>query len=147
MPDRRYRAISETRLKDFNDQFHIDAIRSAAPAARTRIRDAAAEAGLSCDALCDLEVAVGEAISNAILYGSMETGAHVRVRCWGSEDLDTFCVEITDTGAGFNPADFASPACSEDIGGRGLSIMRALVDDLQIQYNGHGMVVTLTKHG
>ena len=134
-------------MKDFKDHFHIDATRSAAPSARTRIRDDAAEAGLSADAIFDLEVAAGEAISNAILYGSLEAGSFVGIRCWGNVDRNAFCVEITDTGAGFDPADFALPACGEDLGGRGLSLMRALVDDVQILYNGHGMVVTLTKRG
>lgn len=133
-------------MKEFRDRFQIQALRSAAPAARIRVREAAVAAGLPQAAALDLEVAVGEAISNAILYGSQNGKFPVSICSFSSPDRNAFTVEISDCGPGFDPASVKS-AFLEDVGGRGLAIMRALVDEVRLIHDGSGMVVSLVKKG
>jgi len=134
-------------VNDYRDQFQIAAIRGEAPKARARIRDGAVSAGLPMNAILDLEVAVGEALSNAILYGSQDGGSRVDICCEGSMRNDSFIVEIVDTGAGFDPGTARTASSYDDVGGRGISIMRALVDALRIYHNGSGTVVELVMKG
>ena len=134
-------------MNDYRDQFQIAAIRSEAPKARARIRDGALSSGLPMPAILDLEVAVGEALSNAILYGSQDSASRISICCEGSMRKDSFIVEVVDSGAPFDPGTARAASSYDDVGGRGISIMRALVDKLRIYHNGEGTVVELVMKG
>ena len=134
-------------MNDYRDQFQIAATRSDAPKARVRIRAGALSAGLSMPSILDLEVAVGEALSNAVLYGSHDGSCRIDICCAGSARENRFTVEVVDSGAGFDPDTARTASSYDDVGGRGIGIMRALVDTLRIYHNGSGTVVELVKNG
>src|ERR671911_2627650 len=80
-----------------------------------------------------LRVVLSEAISNAILRGNCEDRAKwVEVRA----ELvpDSIRVYVTDEGCGFDPSSVPEPlqpARLDEVGGRGLYLIRKLVDAVQ----------------
>ena len=100
--------------------------------ARERVLAVAARAGFSLADLGDIEIAVGEAVTNAILYGSptADSGVTILIGLMGH----VFHVEVRvdeDTDA---------------LGGRGLRLMWALMDEVELHYGGQGMVAQFTKN-
>lgn len=109
--------------------------------ARVRIAELASQLPFSEDDMFDLTLAVGEALGNAADH-----------TC-GDGILSTVCayddrivVEVTDCGEGFDPCECSGLDCGEDRG-RGIKLMRLLVDDVDIRPkpSGKGMVVRLVK--
>ncbi|MHB1224577.1 MAG: ATP-binding protein, partial [Gemmatimonadaceae bacterium] len=94
----------------------------------------------------NVPVALSEALSNAILRGNDEDPEKsVRVRVVAS--TDSMVLEIRDEGEGFDleasTHDPADPANLEREDGRGLFLMRALMDDVD-RFDDGGNVVRLT---
>lgn len=94
----------------------------------------------------NLPVALTEALSNAILRGNGEDAAkEVRVRVEFTDDA--LVVEVEDEGLGFDleacTEDPTSPENLEREDGRGLFLMRALVDRVEA-FRGSGNIVRLT---
>lgn len=94
----------------------------------------------------NVPVALSEALSNAILRGNEENpDKAVRVRVRASRDA--MVLEIHDQGDGFDldasTHDPADPANLEREDGRGLFLMRALMDEVE-RYDDDGNVVRLT---
>ena len=102
--------------------------------------------GFRPPALDDIEVAVGEAATNAILYGSPTASSRIVVTSWFDPSEKTFYVEIRDQGRGFDPNSMHPGEDTDALGGRGLRLMRALMDSINLHYDGQGMSVQLTKH-
>ncbi len=91
----------------------------------------------------NFQVALSEALSNAILYGNRRDPAK-RVRVEVTIRGATLIAEITDEGHGFDPSSIPDPRKPENItrpNGRGLFLMRELVDE--VRYNARGNSVTL----
>ncbi len=94
----------------------------------------------------NVPVALTEALSNAILRGNAEdAGKQVRIRAEVSELR--LIVEVEDEGEGFDleacTADPARPENLEREDGRGLFLMRSLMDRVE-RFRGDGNVVRLT---
>lgn len=91
----------------------------------------------------NFRVGLTEALSNAMLYGNAEDPAKcVRVEVHLSEAEIT--ARVTDQGAGFDPCSVPDPTSPENLcrsGGRGLFLMRKLLDE--VHYNDRGNCVTL----
>lgn len=94
----------------------------------------------------NVPVALSEALSNAILRGNdgdPEKAVRLRVEAAG----DSMVLEIRDEGEGFDleasTHDPADPANVEREDGRGLFLMRALMDDVE-RFDDDGNVVRLT---
>lgn len=97
--------------------------------------------------MLNLPVALTEALSNAILRGNADDPRkHVRVRA--HVDHHMLVVEVTDQGAGFNldscTIDPTTPDRLESEDGRGLFLMRKLMDSVECRGDGDGNVVRLT---
>ena len=91
----------------------------------------------------NFRVSLTEALSNAMLYGNgKDPDKRVRVEVIvGDEEL---VARVTDEGEGFDPTgvpDPRSPDNLEKAGGRGLFLMRELMDE--VHYNERGNQVTL----
>ncbi len=82
----------------------------------------------------NVPVALSEALSNAILRGNRED-PHKRVRIRATVDERRLVLEIADEGVRFdldaNTRDAADPANLEREDGRGLFLMRALMDQVE----------------
>ena len=94
----------------------------------------------------NVRVALAEAISNAILRGNGDAhNKHVRVRATVSDDAVVF--DVVDEGPGFDlAADRPDPTSPENIeheDGRGLFLMKSLMDNVE-RFQADGNVVRLT---
>jgi serine/threonine-protein kinase RsbW len=107
-------------------------------------------AGFGEDDALNVGIAVREAVINAIRHGNrMEASRKVdvllRVRPM------SITARIRDEGEGFDPAATPDPTAETNLlqtSGRGILLIRAVVDDVDFQYReGRGMEVTLTKKG
>ena len=94
---------NEQDVKDHQDQFEITAQPQNAATARERVKRAALQAGFRSPAIDDIEVAVGEAATNAILYGSPTATSRIIITCWFNPSEQAFHIEIRDQGSASTP--------------------------------------------
>lgn len=107
-------------------------------AARRFLVERAAEGGLGAERAMDLALAANEAITNALMYGGGVEG----VWAWGEDGR--FLCQIEDRGNGIaDPLASYLPPPPVAVHGRGLWIVRQLVDLLQIEPKPTGTVVRL----
>ena len=126
-------------------RFRIASNRDAVAPAVERILDVVRDVGLNADRQADLAVAITEALSNAAVHGNrLKPSRRVQVDVVVTP-RDSAVIEIKDSGAGFDleaVADPTDPKHLLDADGRGIFLMRRLVDSLE--YLDHGSRVRLT---
>ena len=93
----------------------------------------------------NFRTALAEALGNAIRYGTGEgPGKLVRVRVELGRDVVR--IHVTDGGNGFDTSRLPDPTRADNIAredGRGLFVMRHLVDDVAFNEKGNGICLTL----
>ncbi|SRR5579872_1996731 len=93
----------------------------------------------------DVEIALREALANAIIHGNHEDRRkHVHVTCRCKPDEVSFAVK--DEGKGFDTNNLPDPTAPENIGsvhGRGIHVMKALMDEVHFEEG--GVVVHMRK--
>ncbi len=95
----------------------------------------------------NFRVSVTEAIANAILYGNRSDPEKI-VRIEVRLDPDMVVVSVVDQGKGFNPAavpDPTVPPFLDSPGGRGLFLIRHLMDDIRFNERGNGVRMVLQR--
>jgi len=101
--------------------------------------------GWSTDDKFSIQMALEEAIMNAIKHGSAcdpSKLVDIELRF----DDQTFEAPISDCGGGFDPADVPDPTADENVGktcGRGLMLMKNFFDT--VEYNQSGNEVKMMK--
>ena len=113
--------------------------------ARLALSGLAREAPLDEELLADLKLAVTEACGNAVRHAYPESDGEVCVSYVVAEDSIVMIVE--DQGAGIAPDESPKPTPAPLEGGMGISIISAVVDDLDVRAgaDGRGTVVRMTK--
>ena len=117
------------------------------PAVERVVEAARHLAGLDRDAAFRVRVALGEAVANAVLYGSGEDRERL-VKIDLATSADELRVRVADEGSGFDPSAVPDPTTKSGIDrnrGRGLLLMRTLSDD--VRFNDIGNEVTLVFRG
>ncbi len=109
----------------------------AVPQARHQAMQACTEAGLTEDDCFTLDLALGEALANAVLHGAppaaSEDGRHVCLSLWGFGDR--LIIHVCDRGPGFSPPPppYQMPdAAWGTTSGRGLPLMETLTDAMVV---------------
>lgn len=96
------------------------------------------------EVLADLKLALTEACSNSVRHAYEEgRGGTVEVRYELADDR--LSVEVLDEGSGFDPGSATNDERELDEGGLGIAIIRALVDELDIESNDGGSSLRFTK--
>jgi len=94
-----------------------------------------------------LELAVREAVANAIIHGNGEDKSKrvsVAVRC----ESDELVIEVSDQGVGFDPDKLPDPCKTENLlrpNGRGIFYMKKCMDSIDYDFQPEGTVVTMRK--
>ena len=93
----------------------------------------------------NLRTALAEALGNAIRYGNGEDPDRV-VRVYVELGRDFVRIHVHDDGHGFDPSRLPDPTHPENLEreyGRGLFVIRHLVDDVAFNEKGNGICLTL----
>jgi len=118
--------------------------REAISGAVDSILDIARECGCVDGSKAGLEIALHEALANAVVHGNAADAAkRVVLRCYANPG-DALIVAVRDEGGGFDPAKVPDPR-SDDRKllhhGRGLFLMRELLDHLTYRKGGREVVL------
>jgi anti-sigma regulatory factor (Ser/Thr protein kinase) len=95
----------------------------------------------------NLRVALCEALANAMIYGNeLDPAKGVQIHVTVTEPR--FVIEVADEGRGFAPGaltDIPLPQDLEAIGGRGLFLIRKLMDDAYLNDRGNVLCMVLRR--
>jgi len=100
---------------------------------------------LSQEELDNLAIAVTEAVGNAIIHGN-GSDPEKRVRITFSVAAGFLTIEVSDEGRGFDPAVLSDPLLPENLmkeSGRGIFILKSLMDRVDFQFTPEGTVVRM----
>ena len=112
------------------------------PVSRHIVRDALREIGVADDCAHDVAVAQSEACTNVVDHSGPGDEYEVSVEING----DRCTIRVVDTGQGFDERVVDDGASAESERGRGIQLMRALVDRVHFQSDpGTGTAVHLEK--
>ncbi len=122
----------------------IESIAQAADEAAKVVR----RAGLSSDAAFGVDMAVREAVTNAVLHGNRQDETKT-VEVEFRDSPRQLVITVRDRGAGFNLEEVEDPTDAQNIlktSGRGILFMRTFMDDVEwSQHPEGGTVVRMTK--
>jgi serine/threonine-protein kinase RsbW len=117
----------------------IEAINDAASVAAQFVK----RAGLSDDAAYGVDMAVREAVTNAVLHGNRQDEAKtVEVRFKSSQDVIE--ISVRDQGKGFDLERVPDPTDPQNLlktNGRGILFMRTFMDDVEWSHHAEGGTV------
>ena len=122
----------------------LDSVNSA-EASATRF---AAGAGFDEDEIARISMAVREATINAVLHGNAYDPAK-KVGFVLERTRDAMVITITDQGQGLDPNKIPDPLAPENLlkqSGRGIFLIRAFMDEVQIRMLHPGTEIKLIKH-
>ena len=110
-----------------------------------------------CSTCCDyarrfnlnFRVGLTEALSNAMIYGN-DGDPEKRVRVEVTVKVEEVAVRVTDQGVGFDPTSVPDPTLPDNItktGGRGIFLMKALMDEVRFNDQGNSVTLVLRLEG
>ena len=92
----------------------------------------------------DLEIAVREALANAMIHGNaFQDSKRIFLRCYGAP-TDSLLILVRDEGNGFDPDEVPDPRTADRIHlqhGRGLLLMRTLMDYVEFRRQGREVLI------
>ena len=109
---------------------------------------AATEAGFSEDEVMSIAMAVREAVVNAVLHGNAYDPAK-KVTLALEQNQEGLVITIRDQGRGLDLDSVPNPVDPENLlkqSGRGIFLMRSLMDEVRISPSLTGTEVKLVKH-
>ena len=107
------------------------------------LRDCGAEESV----VADIAISVSELVNNAVAHGSRYAPDQPIIITIDKMN-GAVTITVSDQGTGFNPDDIADPLADENLlkeAGRGIFIVRSLMDAVDINASGQGTTVTITK--
>jgi serine/threonine-protein kinase RsbW len=100
--------------------------------------------------ILDTQLAVEEAITNAIVHGYHETGTEgeISIRCQATKGIVE--IQIEDTAPPFDPLSLPEPDLTSDIderqiGGLGIFLIRQVMDEIVYRYEKNKNILVLVK--
>lgn len=115
------------------------------PEIENYIIDKISKLNLSHEMMNNIELAVAEAAANSILHGNKsDESKNVTIKIGITDSV--LSISFKDEGTGFIPSEVPDPTKPENIlkgSGRGIHIMKSLVDDLNYSFSDSGTELTL----
>jgi len=122
----------------------LPSTREAINIAVVKVMKVAREAGCIASEIADVEIAVREALANAIIHGNEgRPDKKVLLRCYGDPE-DGILLAIRDEGKGFDPSTVPDPRSAERLTlphGRGIFLMHELMDHAEHRKGGREVVL------
>ena len=103
--------------------------------------------GVNESVVADIAISVSELINNAIVHGnknSSEKSVSMKI----TRDKGKVVIVIRDEGGGFMPDEVPDPLADENLlheVGRGLFIVRSLMDEVEVTPSSSGTTITIKK--
>ncbi len=97
--------------------------------------------------IADIAISVSELVNNAINHGNARND-HKNVVVEINRNTSVVTISVLDEGAGFNPDTLADPLAEENLlkeVGRGIFIVKSLMDTVDIKPSPHGTKIVMTK--
>lgn len=118
------------------------------PCGLTLVVQCAMAAGFSSKRVTEIELAVEEALANICFYAYPDSSGEVELRCTWDETRH-FLIELIDAGIPFDvlarPApDITVGAAEQPLGGWGIPLIRALMDNVTYHREGARNILRLT---
>ena len=132
--------------KDYSHRWRtrIPSTKQALPGAVARFMEIAGVAGFLGDCRADIEIALKEALANALDHGNAYSKSKmIFVRCYAAPRMG-FLIAVRDEGPGFDPEQVPDPRNTERLTlqhGRGLFLMRNLMDFIEFRKGGSEVVL------
>ena len=101
-------------------------------AAAAAVAEFVGRSGVSDDAAFGIDMAVREAVTNAVLHGNRQDD-NKTVELVLKSSPDAVEISVHDQGPGFNPEDVPDPTSTENLlktSGRGIFFMRTFMDEV-----------------
>lgn len=98
--------------------------------------------------IADIAISVSELVNNAICHGNKSSGEKT-VQVSIGRNGSKISITIVDQGGGFDPENIEDPLADENLlkeAGRGIFIVRNLMDSVEFGDVTGGTAVTITKH-
>jgi len=112
------------------------------------LNDSLERMGMDGEARHWVDIAVREAVANAIKHGNRQDPTK-KVRVDADLEGADLVIRVEDEGVGFDPSELDDPLAPENLlkpNGRGIFYMRSFMDEIQyVPRPGGGTVVTLRK--
>jgi len=127
-------------------RFRMPSRRAAIAPTVERILEAVRDVGLSADRRADLAVATAEALSNAAVHGNHTKPRAMVVVTVGVAPRHKATIEVKDSGPGFDYTAVSDPTDPSNLltpRGRGVFLMRRLVDHLEFHPPGNCVSLTI----
>jgi serine/threonine-protein kinase RsbW len=108
---------------------HIEAVAEAAAAAADFVK----QCGAGEEAAFGVDMAIREAVTNAVVHGNQEDESR-QIEITFSSSGGELEIQVRDQGKGFDPASVADPTLPDNImktSGRGIFLIRSFMDDVQ----------------
>lgn len=108
----------------------------------------AERAGFDEDTASQIAMVSREAAVNAVLHGNQKDSAK-KVRATFFLSPETLSIQVADEGPGFDPSAIPDPLSPEGLlkpSGRGVFLMRAIMDEVHFRQLSPGAEITLVKH-
>jgi len=116
------------------------------PLIRARIQEVARAVGFAEPVVRDILIAVSEAATNALKYGSPRGAADRILVAWRVAP-DRLVLQVRDCGDGFDPLSVPAPVPEQlREGGMGVYFIRALMDEVSFEHDGAGTTVQMIKY-
>ena len=104
-----------------------------------RVMGAVREADCAADKEHAIELALSEALANAVVHGAKSDPSKIIECDVACDENRSLLIVVRDPGNGFDPAAIPSPVHGENIyssGGRGIYLINQLMDDVKFLKNG-----------
>lgn len=108
------------------------------------VQEVAQQYGISEDRYPDILISLTEAVNNAIIHGNGENRAKNVLINHSYRKQEGLTFEVSDEGKGFDHQKLPDPTCAgnrENLGGRGVFLIKQLSDRVRFVNNGRTVVI------
>ncbi len=135
-------------IKSPQDEMVIPSDLSRLPEVEKFVIKICENANLDDDQSDNLAIAITELVNNAIIHGNRQDPKK-QVVIQVAYKRDQIQVSVIDEGTGFNPAQIANPTDPQNLwkqNGRGIFLVRNLIDKVEIKVSSEGTEVLITEY-